>query len=280
MIIISVNKCIFYLQPSPQYREGICSTIGGHFNPFNANISDPSYNTNCGVDNITNCEVGDLSNKLGRITVSSKPLDYSQYSFLFHDSFLNLTGTNSIDNRSIAIHSLEGPVQGCAPLIEVETLSVATFDNFFHASQNSRFGLTHTEPHRAYSNPDYRIFAAAVAPNQLCKAAFEAGHSVVYNPHKAPTLDGTDNTPDQYSVGNLSAKHGNIASGGYFNELPIHGIETIAGHSLGLSYSLTDSRSTMYTCRTLRPEYADMANVKMAKATFNASVVGAVYFVS
>lgn len=234
----------------------------------------------CNSDNITACEVGDLSGKHGKLTIAADTEDYSEYSIFFHDEFLNLTGVNAVINRSIAIHSNEGttPVQGCAPLVTVEKLSISTMDGFFKSSQTSRFDRTNIRSHMMYDTSDYRIFSSAIAPNQLCRDAFTAGRSTVYNPHAAPQMDGTDVTPDRYSVGNLTFKHMNIASGGYFDELPIHGIETIADHSLGVSY--TDGDSMVYTCRTLRPYYPDSANVKMARVIFNGTVGGAIYFVS
>ena len=113
---------LFLPQPELEYREGMCDNIGGHFNPLDADISSQSYTDYCNPDNITNCEVGDLSGKHGRLDVPINPLPYNDYAFLFHDDFLNLTGTNAVFNRSIAIHSLAGPVEGCAPLYTVETL--------------------------------------------------------------------------------------------------------------------------------------------------------------
>ena len=261
------------------HRKGNCMGIEGHYNPFNVNTSG-NYKMYCNPENIISCEVGDLSGKHGTLTIASDTAEYSKYSFLYHDDFLNLTGTNSVIDRSIAIHSIaeSTPVQGCAPLVAVERLSLSSTDGYFKTSQTSRFDRTKIESHRMYNTPNYRIFSSAIAPNQLCRYAFAAGHSTVYNPHKAPLMDRTDVTPDRYSVGNLSAKHMNIPSGGYFDELPIHGIETIASRSLGLSSGAPDSMT--YTCRTLKPDYPDGANVKMARATFNGTVVGAIYFVS
>ena len=262
-----------------EYREGICGDIDGHYNPYSVDTGSDSYSMYCNQDNITSCEVGDLSGKHGRLNVSGTTGPYNEYSFLYHDNFLNLTDTNAIVNRSIAIHSLDGPVQGCAPLVEVERIMVSSDDGFFRSSQMSRYSRTNIYSHMMYDNSDYRIFSSAIAPNQLCSDEFKAGHSRVYNPHEAPSPDGTDPTPDRYSVGNLTSKHENIAAGGYVDELPIHGIETISGHSLGLSYATSDSSMT-YTCRTLRPSYPEWASVKMAKATFSGTVTGAIYFVS
>ena len=262
-----------------RYREGNCSDVGGHFNPYSVNISAPSY-VYCGPTNLTECEVGDLSGKHGKITISDNPSPYNQYGFLYHDSFLNLTGMNTVMGRSIALHSNVGatPVMACAPLIEVETLTVTTLSEMFSASQSSRYSPTSVNT--AYNAEDLTIFDSAIAPNQFCQATFSAGRARIYNPHSAPSLDGSDNTPDHYPVGQISTKY-NFSSETQVSELPIHGIETIAGHSLGQRIQSSPSR-TQFLCATLWPSYpgVENSNIKMAKATFNNTVDGAIYFVS
>ena len=279
--ILSLSLCIHththkhaHTQPPLQYREGYCNGIEGHFNPNMVDTSDPSYNY-CNEQNIKNCEVGDLSNKHGQINVADNPLNYSEYSFLYHDSFLNLTGTNAVINRSIAIHSLAGPVQGCAPLIKVEHLAVADINEQFSASHSSRFDRTDIKTN--YNTSGISVFAHAIAPNQLCQATFSAGRSQIYNPHEAPSLDGSDNTPDRYPVGDFGRKY-NFSTMDSVYEFPIHGLETIAGHSLGFLSST--SREKQFICSSLWPSYPAGSNVKMAKATFNNTVTGGIYFVS
>lgn len=277
-IIYSYHISLLF-QPSMRYREGNCSDVGGHFNPYSVNTSAPSY-AYCGPTNLTKCEVGDLSGKHGKITISENPSPYNQYGFLYHDSFLNLTGMNAVMGRSIAIHSNVGatPVMACAPLVEVETLTVTTLSDMFSASQSSSYSLTSVST--TYNAEELTIFDSAIAPNQFCGVTFSAGRARIYNPHSAPSLDGSDDTPDRYPVGQISTKY-NFSSETRVSELPIHGIETIAGHSLGqtIQYSLS---STQFLCASLWPSYpgVESSNIKMAKATFNNVVSGAIYFVS
>lgn len=235
---------------------------------------------------ITNCEVGDMSNKHAKINIPIATDMYNSDSFFFQDDFLNLTGVNAVIDRSLAIHSVATgtPVQGCAPLIAVEKLYISTTDNYFQASQNSKFDRTKITPAGSnkkidFSKSKYSVFNSVLAPNQICQEAFRAGSSALYNPRDIPSLDGTDNTPDRSMVGNLTGKHSNIADGGYFDEVPIKGMETIAGRSLGISYT-DDDGSIVYTCSTLKPNYPSGSTVKMAKATFNTTMEGAFYFVS
>lgn len=213
--------------------------------------------------------MGDLSGKHGTLTMPINPLDYSDYGFLFHDSFLNLTGINAVFNRSIAIHSLEGPVQGCAPLYTIETLSVSDTDGTFVASHPSSFSPTDVET--TLPNEDLTVIGTAIAPNGHCLAALTS--DTVYNPHAEPPLDGVADTPDRHPVGALGLKY-NFTAGDSVPELPINGIDTIAGLILG------SVNGSTYTCSSLWPNYPREVGTLMAKATFDNVVSGAIYFVS
>lgn len=150
-------------------------------------------------------------------------------------------------------------------------------NNRFTASQSSRFASTLVTT--GHSPSGLRIFSSAIAPNSLCKNEFSAGRSRIYNPHSAPPLDGSDGTPDRYPVGNFSIKYRSFSeSGSRVTELPMHGYETISGHSLGCMSM--DASGVTYSCSSLWPQYPSGSNVKMAKATFNGTVTGAIYFVS
>lgn len=79
-------------------RDYPCSEaeLGGHYDPFNA-ADDPNYATNCNPNNATVCEIGDFSNKLGR-------LRNDQQWQTFVDPNLSLYGPYSIIGRSLVIH--------------------------------------------------------------------------------------------------------------------------------------------------------------------------------
>ena len=231
----------------------------------------------CDVGNIFavgSNRVGDLSSRHGNLIVADKPDNYSDNAFFFHDSYLNLT---DVMGHSVMVHRTDGSPLACAPLVKVEDLVVSVSSKKFSASQSSRFG--YTSVNTSYNASGIVIFNSAIAPNQLCQKAFSAGQSKIYNPHGVPSLDGSDDTPDRYSVGDLKRKYNFTASGqNRVSELPIKGTETIAGHSMG--YSKQNSSGTHYTCSTLWPCYPTGASVKMAKAKFNNTVKGAIYFVS
>ena len=245
------------LQPGMRYREAVCEV--GRIFAVGSNL------------------VGNLSTRHGNLVVADRPDNYSDYAFFFHDSHLNLTGVNGVMGCSVMVHRPNSIPLACAPLVKVEDLAISVSSKKFSASQSSRFG--YTSVNTSYNASGIVIFNSAIAPNQLCQKAFSAGQSKIYNPHDVPSLDGSDDTPDRYSVGDLKKKYNFTASGqNRVSELPIKGTETIAGHSMG--YSKQNSSGTHYTCSTLSPRYPTGASVKMAKAKFNNTVKGAIYFVS
>ena len=116
-------------QPGDEYRTGGCNitgNIGGHYRPFGNGPPGGNYNLSCNPDMLTGCEVGDLTGKHATINVPGEkhrewiftmvelalifffsvgsPSPYRDDAFFFTDSFLNLTGTYSVADRSIAIH--------------------------------------------------------------------------------------------------------------------------------------------------------------------------------
>ena len=122
-------------QPSANYRFGDCSDVEGHFDPFNRPPpNDPSYFCTPDKDNITNCEVGDLTGKHDQITVSGRPGPYQEAAFFFTDVFLNLTGVNAIEGCSII------QLRSLPPLIRTEKRVASQFpSSYFQVSQPSPY---------------------------------------------------------------------------------------------------------------------------------------------
>ena len=143
-------------------------------------------------------------------------------------------------------------------------------DGNFVATHQSSFSLTDVET--TLPDANLAILGFAIAPNENCRAALDRAGSV-YNPHAEPPLDGTADTPDRHPVGALGLKY-DFSTQGSVSELPINGIDTIAGLAIGSVDGST------YTCSALWPDYPSGANTRMAKATFDDIVSGAIYFVS
>lgn len=100
--------------PVPSVRSplsSICSNdnVGGHWNPFGINTSDPSYPRNPGSTH-DNYEMGDLSSKHGSLA------GMGEANMVFTDFNLPLFGLNSIVGRSVVIHKTDGARYVCASI--------------------------------------------------------------------------------------------------------------------------------------------------------------------
>ena len=110
----------------PEYRC-LNDYVGGHYDPFMVR-SNPDYNTDCSPDNLTQCEVGDLTGKFAQI-------DETRTTYYDTSGQLQLGGRYGVVGRSIVIHEGNGENFVCATIrstteesedAEVVTLS-ATF---------------------------------------------------------------------------------------------------------------------------------------------------------
>lgn len=109
--------------PVPSVRSplsSICSNdnLGGHWNPFGLNMSDPTYPKLPG-STFDMYEVGDLSGKHMFLT------GRNEVDAVFNDSSLPLFGPNSIVGRSIVIHQGNGARFACAGIGYPGDVSVA-----------------------------------------------------------------------------------------------------------------------------------------------------------
>lgn len=109
--------------PVPSVRSplpSICSNdnLGGHWNPFRLNMSDPTYPKVPGSTNDM-YEIGDLSGKHMFLT------GRDEVDAVFNDSSLPLFGPNSIVGRSIVIHQVNGARFVCASIGYPGDVSVA-----------------------------------------------------------------------------------------------------------------------------------------------------------
>ncbi|KAM4612287.1 uncharacterized protein cusr [Polymixia lowei] len=101
-----------HLFPLPSLRsppQSLCSNdnVGGHWNPFGLNSSDPTYPRVPGSTH-DRYETGDLSSR--HMTLEGK----NEIDMAFRDFNLPLFGENSIVGRSIVIHQLDGARYVCA----------------------------------------------------------------------------------------------------------------------------------------------------------------------
>ena len=95
-----------HVSPTQQSSSDPCgpAATGGHFNPLNV----PAGACTPMTPNL--CEVGDLSGKHGEL-LNLLTADWTKY-----DSYLPLSGTNSIIGRSVVIHKPDGSRWVCADI--------------------------------------------------------------------------------------------------------------------------------------------------------------------
>ena len=75
----------------PSVNSKCVDVIGGHFNPFNVNISaGDDYGSECSIYSPLRCESGDLSNKHGQLNIDPGTSD--RKSVTYTDSNLNIFG--------------------------------------------------------------------------------------------------------------------------------------------------------------------------------------------
>ena len=101
--------------------------IGSHFDPLNAK-DNPDYAIDCSEDNLTACEIGDLSGKFGSLTPMFSGIDDS--------GDLTLYGRYGIIGRSVKIHGTEdvcGTIYSSSEMGSSRTVAFlqATFINPF-----------------------------------------------------------------------------------------------------------------------------------------------------
>jgi hypothetical protein len=121
--------------------DGMCrGPVGGHYNPFNVNLTKPAYTNQCGPDSQLRCEMGDQSGKHGKLTIAS----LSSPTVLF-DDHLHLTGPFTILGRSIVVHDhVDGSYLTCAniePAILSATAVTVSFPRNSIDSQDLNFRI-------------------------------------------------------------------------------------------------------------------------------------------
>lgn len=205
------------------------------------------------------------------INVAGRPLPYQQDAFFFTDIFLNLTGVNAIEGRSIAIHAPNrtAPIIGCAPLIRNEIRFATQFPSpYFQASQPSPYDLTRVAlGNLPFSNLD--ILPDVLTTYNLCPAS-----STPYSPFPTNSQLGT---PDGLPVGALYQKYQpqlRAMSSFSASELHVYGVSTITSRTLRI---LSTNRRT---CSAITPPYNINTTVTAIASFNNGGLSGNVIFVS
>lgn len=234
-----------YTQPDFNYVMGNCSEIGPHYNPLGVDVDDPNYATYCNPSNISNCEVGDLSNKLGTVNIATDP--GSPYYAAWNDANLHLY---DITGRSVAVHAAErgSPIIACAPLIPFSSLQASAY----RPPNPSLFSLMQPSPF------DPTLVTAAV---NLSADAYQINRDGNVRPDNDDTcysnmvfspFDVTPgvSTEDGFALGDVSGKYGaSFMEGENFKSdyFPLFNRYSTLGHNFMVNESGGE------TCGTINP---------------------------
>ena len=114
--------------------------------PFNPNKADGE---NCSKKRHKDCPIGDLTSKLGSITVSMATKGQSKTKAAFTDTNLPLTGVNSVVGKTIVLFSSGDPKKpfACAKIMKVKPrILEATFKPSIHDGIGGYFKFTQLSP--------------------------------------------------------------------------------------------------------------------------------------
>ena len=234
----------------------MCSGLGPVFDPAGLGTNG----ADCGPSNTSACRAGDLSSKLGTISVSSNPI--GGVINVWTDGDLRDYNYN---NRGIGLYAANGgsSLLACTNIVELAVTSgiVNTDRTLLTTKQYSPFDPTII---------DFNSDIPTAATYQITSDgnARDAGNTrcysnEVYRPFEPfqPNVD-TTATLDSNPVGDLSGKH--MITGGAVQSdkiLPLTNLYSALGHNL----MVTPSDGSAATCGTLG--FKSGSNVRIVQAT-------------
>lgn len=195
-----ISFCFFFFQNVLDYSLDNCNNTGTLFNPTNA----AANNTQCNQSNINACRVGDLSTKLGYLSIDDSPINGVADAWTDGNLF-NYTYVG----RSIAIRAANGGNQiiACAPIVPAAQITARANrppnGSLFTLNQRSPFDPTYIILPANLPVGDYQINQDGnIRNDDTCYS------NMVFTPF-TPNLN--DNTTDSFAAGNLSGKHDFVA---------------------------------------------------------------------
>ena len=234
--------------------------LGGLYNPTNADINA----LECNSSNIDACAVGDLSGKLGTISVSGNPIGGTIGAWT--DGNLR---NFSINRLSVGLRAANGgdELLACANIVELAATSGIAYTDrtLFTVSQHSPFDPTTINVNTNVPMGDYQINVVgnvrdADSMDTTCYS------SEVFQPFKPFYPNNTNATFDTNAVGNLSGKH-MIAGGAVLTDkiLPLTNLYSALGHNV----MVTPADGSPATCGTLGFESGNNIRIVRASANFD-----------
>eukprot|EP00117_Sycon_ciliatum_P009137 scpid34776/ scgid11551/ Superoxide dismutase [Cu-Zn] len=267
-----------------------CNATGGLFDPFGM-ASAANYSALCAAQRNA-CQVGDLSRKHGTI-----PASQNFTTLFFTDTYLPLSGVNTIVRRSIVFHNSSSDRVVCSNIQELRSRrATAVFD---YGGVRGRVELNQQSPwdntivsvqlnglmmmaggYHIHEWPVPWLDLLSTLPplsTRFCGSQAVGGH---YNPFSASTPLPPGLTQDFYEVGDLSAKFGGLAGLNSLNAtysdtyITLFGPYSVVGRSIVLHNDIASS--PRWQCATILLESTTLS---VARAYFTGSVVGSIWFI-
>lgn len=247
-----------HVDPIATGDENGCSSALGHYNPRNVDVTG-NYSVLCNEVDQLQCEIGDLSNKGGRISFGSNFYGKLQYTDI-DLPIIPSPDDYSIANRSMVIHARNrgAPRVSCANISNITPrVAIAVFDGveesvtgFIRMTQNSPYDPTIIEVNLTGLQEAASGYHVHVTPigegsgitgRSRCSPKYTQGH---WNPRGVNyNTDPTPVTLDQYEVGDISGKFGlltNLTSitARYTDpNLPLFGVDSSIGRSIVVHFT-------------------------------------------
>lgn len=230
-----------------------CLSTGGHWNPFYVDTTVSAYSVNCGPDSPFACEVGDISGKHRTLDLQSETGTVATKNF-FTDTTSWVSG---IIGRSLVVH---GPNQ-TAPRIACANLTMFRFpsahSSSWHGPESSegqvRFSqvspqgptilnISFTGLNARASGYHVHILPIKSA-QEPCSDNNIMGHFNPFSVNASLSPAPGIGTVDQYEIGDISGKFGNLMGQNNFQtqymdgNMPLSGPNSIIGRSLVIHYT-------------------------------------------
>ncbi|XP_076266542.1 superoxide dismutase family protein Rsod [Rhynchophorus ferrugineus] len=257
-----------------------CLSAGNIYNPYKIDYDNTSNIEQCNLDSIGLCRVGDLSKRQGTLDISGKIADSDRISRkLWTDPLLPLTGPHSILGKSFVLYDDHGPKArgerlACSKIGGVYKRKAVARDWFANSGvltvkgkieffQQTEYDITNVEV--AFDGlqdaSGYHVHVTPVEENLQfpCEETTLYGH---WNPLNVdPTSSPTryQGTTDQYEMGDLSGKFGNLENAttykNFYNDtmLPLFGPRSILARSIIIHKKVGNKR---WVCSTIERGYS------------------------
>ncbi|XP_066247756.1 uncharacterized protein Rsod [Euwallacea similis] len=257
-----------------------CLSAGDVYNPYKIDYDNTSNVEQCNLDSIGLCRVGDISKRQGTLEISGKIADSDRVSRkIWTDVLLPLTGTHSILGKSIVLFDDHGPKArgerlACSRIGGVYRRKAIVKDWFPNGGeltvkgkieflQQTEYDITNVEVdlEGLQDTSGYHVHITSVEENLEfpCEATTLYGHWNPLNVDPTSSPVKYQGTPDQYEIGDLSGKFGNLQNAtvykNFYNDtmLPIFGPRSILGRSVIIHKKKGNKR---WVCSTIERGYS------------------------